>query len=138
MISRANFVRAVVAACGLGLGASAASAETLPKPTKAEMMEAIRKHMDDVYLSDNGKSIWGNTDISLVITEPKIGALASKQMYHGKMAQPVWPVRLTATVTVNSTKRSEPRTIVWGGKPTDAWFFHKNAFGEWVWKLGSE
>jgi hypothetical protein len=51
------------------------------------------------------------------------------------MAQPVWPVRLTAPVT--STKRAT-ETIVWGGKPADAWFFHKNSFGEWTYKMGSE
>ena len=138
MLSRSMFLRMTGVAGVVSMaGAVPASAQVLPQPTKAEMLEAIQKAMNETYLSENGKSIWGNTAISISTTEPKIGQLMSKQMYSGKQAQPVWPVRLVVSVTVTSTKRAT-ETIKWGDKPDSAWFFHKNSFGEWAYRLGTE
>ena len=138
MLSRTMFLRLTgVAGVASIMGAVPALAQALPQPTKAEMLEAINKGMNETYLSESSKSVWGNTGITISTTEPKIGQLTSKQMYSGKMAQPVWPVRIAVSVTVTSSKRAT-ETIVWGGKPADAWFFHKNSFGEWAYRIGTE
>lgn len=138
MLSRSMFLRMTGVAGVVSMaGATPVLAQALPQPTKAEMLEAIQKSMNETYLSENGRSIWGNTAISISTTEPKIGQLMSKQMYSGKQAQPVWPVRLVVSVTVTSTKRAT-ETIKWGDKPDSAWFFHKNSFGEWAYRLGTE
>ena len=108
-----------------------------PAPTQDEMLASIRKGMDATYLSENGRSIWGNTGITVALSEPKIGRITSRQLHYGKPAQPAWPVRVAATVTVTSSKRAT-EVKVWGGGPSDVWLFHKNDFDEWVYKIGKE
>ena len=43
---------------------------------------------------------------------------------------------MAVQVTVTSSKRAT-ETIEWASKPSDVWFFHKNPFDEWVYKVGS-
>ena len=95
MLSRAMFLRMTgVSGVVSVMGAVPASAQALPQPTKAEMLEAIQKAMNETYLSENGKSIWGNTAISISTTEPKIGqagpagvAGAARRLGHGDQHQ---------------------------------------------------
>jgi hypothetical protein len=137
MVSRALFLRMAGALGVTALAAGTARAQELPRPTKAEMLEAIQKGMNETYLSQGYKDRYGNTGITIVTTEPKFGQPGTMQMYAGRRAQPYWPVRMSATVTVKSTKRPD-ETIVWGGKPGDVWYFHKTSFGEWGYRIGSE
>jgi hypothetical protein len=136
MVTRAAFLR-LAAGAGAAMTLAGGARADMPRPSKAEMEASIKRGMEETYLSENGKTIWGNTGISISYAEPKIGQLTKKQMYYGKAAQEVWPVRMPVKVTVTSSKRAT-ETIEWAAKPSDVWFFHKNAFGEWVYKVGSE
>ena len=138
MVTRNSFLRMAGAMGATALAVDAARAQELPRPTRAEMLEAIEKQMNETYLSQGYKDRYGNTGITIVTTEPTfIGQMGTKQMYGGRQPQPYWPVRMSATVTVKSTKRPD-ETIVWGGKPADVWYFHKTSFGEWGYRIGSE
>ena len=137
MISRAAFLRMAGATGVTALAVGAARAQPLPRPTRAEMLEAIQKQMNETYLSQGYKDRYGNTGITIETTEPVFGRPGTKQMYAGRQPQPYWPVRMSATVTVKSSKRPD-ETVVWGGKPGDVWYFHKTSFGDWGYRLGSE
>ena len=137
MVSRASFLRMAGAMGSTALAGSAARAQALARPTRAEMLEAIQKQMNETYLSEGYKARYGNTGITIVTTEPKFGQMGTKQMYAGRQPQPYWPVKMSATVTVKSSKKPD-ETVVWGGKPADVWYFHKTSFGDWGYRLGSE
>lgn len=114
----------------LGLVANAASAP----PAEPEVRKAIEQAFNDVYR--DGYKTYGVTRVDYSFSPAQFGRLTRRQMFYGKDAEPVWPVRVTVGITL-FRGGSVYKTVERGAKSDDVFFFYRDAFNEWKFKTGS-
>lgn len=102
-------------------------------PSEAEIKKSIEKGFKEVYVDP---VVWKITRITCEFGPIKIGKITRKQVQYGKMAEPVWPVKVEVTIT--EYRGDTPyKKVTRGNSESDIFLFYKDAFDEWKWKTGS-
>lgn len=99
----------------------------------------VKQVLEASYREEWGKD-WGNAKVeqlTIEVTEPKIGELMERQLRRGEAAKPVYPARAVVRIVVKYVGNDKPKEIVIGAGTGDAFLFYKNAFGEWTFKTGT-
>jgi hypothetical protein len=123
------------------LGAVAACADgSLPKPTEDEIVKTIQKEFSTGYAASDRLYGGGVASVDVTVGDVRVGALAKRQLFFGKEAEPCWPVKANAKIVTNFNNGTQKEYLrgEWDKiSPGEGFLFYKNEFGEWKFKTDS-
>ena len=128
----------LVAGLFLALSQPAGAAEE-KKPLEPPTPAVAKKVLEDYYRKQWSKD-WGNAKVEKLtvdVSEPKLGQMVEKQMGRGELARPVFPVKAEVKISVKYVGNDKVGEHTFGAGDGDAYFFYKDAFGEWTFRTGT-
>ena len=115
------------------LSVSGQSAAGMDKPpTEKEIIEYLVKNQQESAMHDIVRPA---IKADVKVSDIKIGGKIKKQVGRGEEAREVWAVKANVVTTI-SLKNGTEQTRELKLDPGEAWFFYRDAFGEWTAKHG--